>query len=48
MYSAYEQDEVSAVEKCKGKKLEVTGGIGNFGKDVFGNPYIRDRFSAKY
>ncbi len=40
LYSAYEQNEVSADEKYKGKKLGVTGVIGNIGKDVFDNPYI--------
>ena len=40
LYEAYEANEVAADEKYKGKKLAITGIIGNIGKDVLDNPYI--------
>lgn len=40
LYTAYDQNEVAADEKYKGKKLGVTGVIGDIGKDVFDEPYV--------
>ena len=40
LYAAYDQNEVAADEKYKGKKLGVTGVIGDIGKDVFDEPYV--------
>ncbi|MFC6098362.1 hypothetical protein ACFPVY_17070 [Flavobacterium qiangtangense] len=40
LYQAYEANEVSADEQYKGKKIAVTGTIGNIGKDVLDNPYV--------
>lgn len=40
LYKAYEENEVSADEKYKGKKIAITGIIDNIGKDPMDNPYI--------
>lgn len=40
LYRAYEANEVSADEQYKGKKMAVTGVVGNIGKDILDNPYI--------
>ena len=40
LYRAYEANEVSADEHYKGKKMAVTGIVGNIGKDILDNPYI--------
>ncbi|MBV7440475.1 OB-fold putative lipoprotein [Weeksellaceae bacterium TAE3-ERU29] len=40
LYSAYEQNEISADEMYKNKKLGITGTISNIGKDIFDSPYI--------
>ena len=40
LYNQYEANEVSADEKFKGKKLAVSGVIGEIGKDVLDNPYL--------
>ncbi len=40
LYRAYEANEVSADEQYKGKKMAVTGVVGNIGKDILDNPYL--------
>lgn len=40
LYTAYEQNEISADNKYKGKKLAVTGVIKDIGNDVLNNSYI--------
>lgn len=40
LIKAYDENEVSADSRYKGKKLEVTGIIGDIGKDVLDDSYI--------
>lgn len=40
LYRAYEANEVSADEQYKGKKMAITGVVGNIGKDILDNPYL--------
>jgi len=40
LYRTYEANEVSADEQYKGKKMAITGVVGNIGKDILDNPYI--------
>jgi hypothetical protein len=40
LYIAYQQNEVAADEKYKGKKLAISGEIENIGKDIMDNPYV--------
>lgn len=40
LYRAYEENEVSADEQYKGKKLLVTGIVDNIGKDILDDPYV--------
>ncbi|WP_273005605.1 hypothetical protein [Chryseobacterium sp.] len=40
LYRAYEANEVSADEQYKGKKMAITGIVGNIGKDILDNPYL--------
>lgn len=40
LYKAYQDNEVAADLKYKGKQLEVTGTISDFGVDVFGTAFI--------
>lgn len=41
LYQAYEDNEIAADKNYKGKLLEVTGTISDFGVDVFGTSYIK-------
>lgn len=40
LYQAYEDNEVAADQKYKGKTLEVSGTINNIGKDIIDRMYI--------
>jgi len=40
LYRAYEANEVSADEQYKGKRMAITGVVGNIGKDILDNPYL--------
>ena len=40
LYRAYEANEVSADAEYKGKRLLITGVVGNIGKDIMDNPYV--------
>jgi hypothetical protein len=40
LISAYDKNEVSADNRYKGKKLQITGIIKSIGKDLFDNPYV--------
>ena len=40
LYEDYKANEVAADEKYKGKILQVTGVVGNIGKDIVGIMYI--------
>ncbi|WP_438312326.1 OB-fold protein [Sporosarcina sp. FA9] len=40
LYSAYDDNEIAADQKYKGKQLEVTGTIKDIGKDILDSMYI--------
>lgn len=40
LYNEYNANEVSADDKYKGKKIAVTGEVGNIAKDIMDKPYI--------
>lgn len=40
LFKAYDANELAADEKYKGKTLEISGVIGELGKDILGSPYI--------
>ena len=40
LFKDYEANEIAADEVYKGKKIAVTGIIGDIGNDVFNDPYV--------
>ena len=40
LYQEYKDNSVAAGQKYKGKQVEVTGSIDDFGTDIMGRPYI--------
>lgn len=40
LFRSYQENEVAADEKYKGKKLAIIGTIGSIGKDIMDDPYI--------
>ena len=41
LFNEYKNNEISADQKYKGKKLKITGQISNIGQDILDTPYLK-------